>query len=258
MKILFVGDIVADLGVTHALDRIMELRSSLRLDLVIANAENSASNGLGMSPRVLEMLRPHVDVFTGGNHSWDHPEATTVLSDPRVLRPANMEPGTPGNGTVQLQIADELVSVLNVIDADAMSPSSGSPKVTATPYQAFIAADLQGTVIVDYHGNDVYGKQTFAHAVDGRVAAVLGTHTHEPTLRLHRLPRGTALVTEVGMTGAQGGVMGFCPEQWITGIQQGKSLHDLPIPLPVTGPCTLSAVLLETENGLTRTVKRVA
>lgn len=258
MKILFVGDIVADLGVAHALDRIVELRSSLGLDLVIANAENSASNGLGMSPRALEMLRPHVDVFTGGNHSWDHPEATTVLSDSRVLRPANVEPGTPGNGAARLRIADELVSVLNLIDADAMPPTTGSPKVTATPYQAFLAAELPGTVIIDYHGNDVYGKQTFAHAVDGRVAAVLGTHTHEPTLSLHRLPRGTALVTEVGMTGAQGGVMGFRPDQWVAGVEQGRSLHDLPIPLPVTGPCSLNAILLETENGLTRAIERIA
>src|SRR5690242_776669 len=111
MKILFVGDVVADPGVAHALDRITRLRRSLQLDLVIVNAENSASNGLGMSLDALQMLRPHVDVFTGGNHSWDHPDATTVLRDPHVLRPANVEPSTPGKGTIQLQIADELVSV---------------------------------------------------------------------------------------------------------------------------------------------------
>ena len=258
MKILFVGDIVGDLGVAYALDRIAQMRTSLQPDLVIANAENSASDGLGMSPQALETLRPQVDVFTGGNHSWDHPEAELVLSDTRVLRPANVEPGTHGQGMIQLRIADELVCILNVVDADAMPLTLGSPKVIVTPYQAFLAAQLKGTVIIDYHGNDVFSKQTFAHAVDGQVAAVLGTHTHEPTLNLHRLPRGTALITDVGMTGAQGGVMGFDAEQWVAGIEQGKSFHDLPVSLPVTGPCSLGAIVLDTQNGLTCAIERVS
>jgi calcineurin-like phosphoesterase len=181
-----------------------------------------------------------------------------------VLRPLNVDPGAPGRGALRLPVGDEAVTVINLIDAEtltagpAMTPGSGVPGVAMTAYQALAGADLAGTVLVDFHASSVFGKQTFAHAVDGRVAAVLGTHTHEATLPMHVLPGGTALVTDVGMTGAQGGVMGFEPEPWATGVRAGVTLAGLPAPRPVAGPCCLGAVLLLTKDGLAAGLERLS
>lgn len=250
------GDIVGPDAVEYLNGRLPGLREEHGVDLIVANAENCAvsgpsfKDGFGMTVELVERLfEGGVDVVTGGNHSWDGPEAEVVLGHPRVLRPHNMPSGTPGRGFLTLEVGDEPVSVLNL--TDAVTPN-------ALPvYPSWSSLGLPGTTVIDFHANSVPAKQAFAHAVDGEVAAVLGTNTHEATLHLHLLPRGTGLVTEVGMTGPLGGVGGIAPEQLLAWFK-GEDFTALPDFELANGPMTLGAVLLRIEGGLTRTLERLS
>lgn len=210
MNVLMIGDIVGPEAVAYLVERLPELRRDYNVDLVIANAENCAITaptpwkGFGMRVELVEcLLDSGVDVITSGNHGWDGPEAEAVHRHPRVLRPHNLPEGVMGKGIATLEIKGEPVSVLNLGSKTAVMPN-------ALPmYESWLAAELRGTTIVDLHGDSAWEKMEFATAVDGRVAAVLGTHTHEPTINLHVLPGGTALVVDVGMTGPSGSPGGF-------------------------------------------------
>jgi calcineurin-like phosphoesterase len=133
------------------------------------------------------LLGSGVDVVTSGNHGWDGPDAEAVHRHPRVLRPHNFPEEVMGKGVATLEIGGERMSVLNLGSPTAVMPGA------LPPYGSWLAAQLEGTVIVDFHGDSAWEKMEFATAVDGRVAAVLGTHTHEPTVNLHVLPGGTSL-----------------------------------------------------------------
>lgn len=256
MNVLFVGDIVGPEATRYVAKRLPELRHEHEADLVVANAENCAPSGMGTTVELVELLfEAGVDVITGGNHSWEGPEAEEVLRIPRVLRPHNVPEGVPGKGIVYLQAAGETVTVLNLADADALRFTAAVPD-TYPLWSSWRAADRRGTVIVDLHAEHVINKQIFAHAVDGEAAAVLGTHTHDPTLTLRVLPDGSALVTDVGMTGPAGGVMGFEPRNFVAGFKKGNPFTP-PLPAPTRGPIELGAVLLRIANGKTRKICRL-
>lgn len=257
MRVLFIGDIVGPSAVHHVAGCLPALRHDHAVDLVIANAENCAPSGSGMTSELVGMLfDAGVDTITGGNHSWDGAEAEAVLGHPCVLRPANVPAGLPGQGIVHLTVADEPVTILNLADADALRLADAVDHATPL-WSAWQAADRRGTVIVDIHAEHVIHKQIFAHAVDGAAAAVLGTHTHDPTLTLRILPGGTALVTEVGMTGPSSGVMGFDPTNFVEGFKQDTPFA-LPLPLPADSPIELGAVLLDIEANHTQEISRIA
>ena len=156
-----------------------------------------------------------------------------------------------GKGIATLEIEGEPVSVLNLGSKTAVMPD-------ALPvYQSWSAAELWGTVIVDFHGDSAWEKMEFATAVDGRVAAVLGTHTHEPTVNLHVLPGGTALVVDVGMTGPSGSPGGFPLEHFAAELK-GEDPSLLQSFELATGPIALGAVWLWIEAGKTRKVERLS
>jgi metallophosphoesterase (TIGR00282 family) len=258
--VLFFGDIVGAEANAHLADRLPSLRAERRADLVIANAENCADNGLGMSVKQVETLfASGVDVVTGGNHSWDSAESVSLLDRPRVVRPLNVDPTVPGHGFVHLTVAGTEVTVINLADACAMrSVAAVQGKFAPAYHGGWLRADRRGTVIVDYHGDHVIEKKIFARTVDGEAAAVLGTHTHEPTLPLHILPGGTGFVTDVGMVGPTGGVQGFGYDSFVTGLKTVGDPMALPLPAPVPGPITLGGVELEIENGRTRRLERLS
>jgi metallophosphoesterase (TIGR00282 family) len=258
MNVLMVGDIVGPEAVAYLAERLPGLRQDRDVDLVIANAENCALSaptpyrGFGMTVELIErLLAGGVDVVTSGNHGWDGPEAATVHRHPRVLRPHNFPKGTTGKGVVALEVGGEPVSVINL-----GSPTAAMPKALP-PYGSWLAAVLEGTVIVDFHGDSAWEKMEFATALDGRVAAVLGTHTHEPTANLHVLPGGTALVVDVGMTGPSGSPGGF-PLTHFAAEMKGEDPGGLPPFELATGQTILGAVLLCIEDGKTLHVERIS
>ncbi|KAA2252850.1 YmdB family metallophosphoesterase [Solihabitans fulvus] len=259
MIVLFFGDIVGEEATDYLIKRLPQLRAHHRVDLVIANAENCAPNGLGMTQwQAKALLDNGVDVITGGNHSWDSEESVCALDNPRVLRPLNLADGVPGRGVLTVDVDDEQVTVVNLADECAMKSVKATKGKWLPAYASWAAVDAPGTVFVDYHGDHVMEKQIFARAVDGQVAAVLGTHTHEPTLPLHVLPGGTALVTDVGMTGPTGGVQGFGYDIFVAGLRKTGNPFELGVPRPVSGSIALGAVLLEVAGGRTISIQRVS
>ncbi len=261
MNVLMVGDIVGPDAVGYLAGRLPGLRREHSLDLVVANAENCAVTaptpykGFGMTVELVErLLEGGVDVVTSGNHGWDGPEADAVHDHPMVLRPFNLPEDVIGKGVLTLEVQSETVTVLNLGSRTGVMPR-------ALPlYESFRAADLRGdlpgAVIVDLHGDSVWEKMEFATAVDGRVAAVLGTHTHEPTVNLHVLPGGTALVVDVGMTGPSGSPGGF-PLQHFAAEMKGQDTSSLPPFELADGPMELGAVLLRIEGGKTSHIERM-
>jgi metallophosphoesterase (TIGR00282 family) len=258
-RVLFIGDIVGRPGLDLACERVPALRDERGIDIVVANAENAADDGHGLSPEGLDrLLGAGVDVVTGGNHSWDRPE---VLGHARVIRPLNVPQRYAGRGVLTLDGTDRPFTVVNVGDRDALTATPSAPdEVTdvLAAVEGVLDAGDRGDVLVDVHAEHVYTKQSLAHALDGRVSAVVGTHTHEPTLRMRRLPGGTGLVTEVGMTGCPDGVMGFTAEAFVRGLRTGAVLDGRSVPT-TTAPPELSAVLLDIdEEGSVRELDRAA
>jgi len=258
MRVLFIGDVVGNAGVQLLQRRLQSVRDDHEVDLVVANGENAEPAGCGLSEAALEaLIDAGVDVLTGGNHSWEEPSLPT-LAHPRVLRPLNVPDGTAGRGWLTVECEAGVLTVVNLGDADAIVGTAGAPDDVTPALEAFEHIHQRGVTIVDIHAEHVVSKQALAHALDGRVDAVLGTHTHEATLIIHRLPAGTVLVTDVGMTGAAGGVMGFEPDGFVAGLRRGI-LIDGPTPRPVRGESMLGAVLLEIHaSGASRVVSTTA
>jgi metallophosphoesterase (TIGR00282 family) len=249
-SVLFVGDVTGNAGLEHVCRRVPQLREQRDIDAVVVNGENAAQDGIGMPyDAVTRMLNAGVDVITGGNHSWDHDDNPRCLGHPRVLRPLNVSSRYPGNGIVTLQRpSGRPLTVINAIDPDALG-AVVDPLAIESMLDALereLSRHDLGDIVVDVHSAHVHSKQAIAYALDGRVAAVLGTHTHEATLRLRRLPHGTALVTDVGMTGCPDGVMGFTPDAFVRGLRRG-SVIDGPA-APTDGPAELSAVLVGIDD----------
>ncbi len=258
MNILFFGDIVGEAATRLVIDSLPELRRVNNIDVVIANAENCAPNGLGMTVKQADaLIDAGVDVITGGNHSWDSQDSIEALAHPCVLRPYNLADSVPGKGVLQLEATGGPVTVLNLADHAAMHSVRAISGRFLPPYPAWAAAPLHGTVIVDYHGDSVIGKQIFARAVDGKAAAVLGTHTHEPTVHMHMLPGGTGFVTDVGMTGPVGGVQGFEFDIFVAALHAVGDPFAFGLPAVVDGDITLGAVVVQVEGNRATALRRL-
>jgi calcineurin-like phosphoesterase len=257
MRILFVGDVVGPRAVEWLAARLPVLRNENRLDLIVVDAENCASDGGSMTlDSVEQLLQAGADVVTGGNHAFEGSEVETVLSHDRVLRPLNVADGVPGRGTLTTRAGGEEIRLVVLADHGALDVAPPSAHMSIEPYAAWRALPPGPTTIIEMHAVSVMAKQSLAHALDGQVAAVLGTHTHEPTLPLQVLPRGTALVTEVGMTGARDGPQGLDAQAIIERVRGVPAAALSPI-RPADGEIFLGAILLEIESGLTRSLSRL-
>lgn len=256
MNVIFVGDVVGPQATEYLVGRLPGLREMHDVDIVIVNAENCAvtgthfRNGFGMDAQSVDMLvESGVDVITGGNHSWDGPEADAILEHRRVLRPHNVPADRAGKGVLTCEIGGETVSIVNLASTDAIPEADPL-------YESWLSVEAPGTIIVDLHAMSTPEKQTFAFAIDGGAAAVMGTHSHEPTLPLHLLPRGTALVTDVGMTGPRGGVCGIEPEQFVAELKGNGARAPAPFGLPA-GEIMLGAILMRLEGSRTTAIERL-
>jgi 2',3'-cyclic-nucleotide 2'-phosphodiesterase len=214
MNVLFVGDVVGSPGrraLHEALGSVIDRR---RIDFTIVNIENAAG-GFGLTLELFEELsKMPIDVFSSGNHIWDKKEIFEALNaSDRLLRPANYPPGNPGRGaTVQSTAAGVAVGVLNLQGQVFMPAHADSPFRVADEELARIEARV---IIVDMHAEATSEKMALGWYLDGRVSAVLGTHMHVPTADETIRPGGTAYVTDVGMTGAYEGIIGFSRERII-------------------------------------------
>jgi metallophosphoesterase (TIGR00282 family) len=244
MRVLFIGDIVGSPGRQIVQDRLADIVSQRQIDLVIANGENSAS-GFGITPRLAdELLGMGIDVLTGGNHSWDRKEILEYMPhQPRLLRPGNFPEGVPGTGTYVGVAKNGLkYAVLNLQGRVFLTPID-DPFRKADEELAKLPADV-AFVFVDMHAETTSEKVAMGWYLDGRVTAVVGTHTHVATADEHVLPQGTAYITDVGMTGPHAGVIGMDREAIIK-----RFLDGLPARFEVaSGDVQMNCVLIETDD----------
>lgn len=267
MRVLAVGDVVGSEAVSWLAGRLPALREHFELDWVVVNAENavvtgpSPMSGFGMTVEVVEtLLDAGVDAITGGNHSWDGPDVDKVLAYPEVLRPANLDESR-GQGLLILKRGGQTLTVVNLLSPTAALPGMAAPD----PQELWMSwcalraeQNMPGAVVIDLHGESAWEKASFAAALDGEVTAVLGTHTHDPTLRGHVLPAGTGYVTELGMTGRLGYTGGgFDPIHFAARLR-GEDVTTLPPYQLATGALVLgAAVVTIEENGLTESITRI-
>ncbi len=246
MNILFIGDIFAHVGRTIVADHLKDILQQNQIDLCIANGENSAG-GFGITPQVAEELfKLGIDVLTGGNHSFDKKEIFDYMgAQPRLLRPANLPPGTPGNGVV----IHKSCAVISLQGRTNM-PASDCPFRKIDEILASLPAEVK-VRFVDFHAEVTSEKMAMGWHLDGRVSAVIGTHTHIPTADSRILPGGTAYQTDAGMTGPYDSVIGVDKD-----IILRRFLTSLPIRMEAAkGKVELHSVIIEVDETTGRATK---
>jgi 2',3'-cyclic-nucleotide 2'-phosphodiesterase len=245
MRLLFVGDVFGKPGREALLHWLPGYSDAREIDFVIVNGENAA-NGAGITSKIAErMLAGGVDVITTGNHIWRQKEVFSFLSsDERIVRPANYPAGAPGRGLTVRPAADgREVAVLNL--AGDLYLNSGMSPFRVVDRLVEEAQQLADTIIVDLHAEATSEKVAMGHYLDGRVTAVLGTHTHVQTSDARVLPGGTAYMTDVGMTGPRDSVIGVR-----TDVILRRFTTELPQQFEVAeGPVRLDAAVIECEGG---------
>jgi metallophosphoesterase (TIGR00282 family) len=253
MRILFIGDIVGQPGRQMVARHLKTLAGEHGADFVLANAENAAA-GFGITPSIgQELFDLGVDLLTSGNHVWDKKEAEAYLtSELRVLRPANYPEEVPGRGVHILRKGSWLVGVLN-LQGRAFLPPIDCPFRAADREIAELRR-VTDIILVDFHAEATAEKQAFGWYVDGRVSAVLGTHTHVQTADERILPGRTAYITDVGMTGPRDSVIGIRREDALA-----RFLTQMPRRFALApGAAQLSAVVLDIgEDGRARSIQRL-
>jgi metallophosphoesterase (TIGR00282 family) len=258
VKLLFVGDVVGRPGRTaleHLLPRLVERHHA---DFVVVNVENSAG-GFGITPEVMaELAGLPIDCYTTGNHVWDKKEGVELLDrEPRLLRPANYPEGNPGKGVFVGETAAGVpVGVINLEGRVFMSHLD-SPFRAADRLLGELRRDARGVkvVMVDFHADATSEKQAMGFYLDGKVSAVLGTHTHVPTADERILPGGTALLTDVGMTGPYESIIGMRADKVLK-----RFLLQTPAPFEVAKhDVRLAAAVVDVDEatGLARGIERL-
>jgi metallophosphoesterase (TIGR00282 family) len=240
MRVLMVGDVVGRPGRAALAQILPELRSSLRIDRVVVNGENAAA-GRGLTEQIArEIFHAGANVITSGNHIFDVREFVPALDqDWPVLRPANYPPGTPGRGVTRI----DGLTVINLMGRTFMPVPTDDPFRLADDLLEQVSGD--DAIVVDFHAEATSEKQAIAWHLDGRVAAVVGTHTHVPTADARLLPRGTAMVTDLGMVGPRDSIIG----DDVSSVLQ-RFLSSMPTRLPVAdGPeVSFNAVLIDIDD----------
>lgn len=208
MNILMIGDVVARPGRIAVLERIQDLREQHSIDLAVMNAENVAG-GFSITPRLAdELFANGIDVMTSGNHIFDKREVIPYIKgQPRLLRPANYPPGTPGKGMWVGDVRGTMVAVISVMGRVFMPPSD-DPFRSVDELVNSLAPEVK-VRLVDMHCEATSEKAAMGWHLDGRASAVVGTHTHVQTADERILPKGTAFLTDLGMTGSYSGVIGM-------------------------------------------------
>lgn len=255
LKIIFLGDIVGQPGREAIEKTLPQWKKKYQPDLVIANGENAA-HGKGIARKSLEqVLKAGVDLVTLGDHTWDQQETAALLEDKSLplIRPANFPPGLPGQGHRLIKIRTKNILVINLIGRVFMRQQYDDPFRKADELIENEGENADA-VIIDFHAEATAEKVCLGWYCDGRVSAVLGTHTHIPTADARILPQGTAYLTDVGMVGPRDSSLGLDKDKTIK-----SALLQTPIKAEIAeGPVEINAVLLEIKkDGRAKKIKQL-
>lgn len=243
MNVLFIGDIVGKPGREAVKGLLKNIKTEYGIQLTVANGENAAG-GNGLTKEVAQELYAYgIEFITMGNHVWDQRQIMTFIdSEPRLIRPANYPPGAPGKGYGFVRLAGVKVGILN-LSGRVFLPPLDDPFSGASRLLTQITQETP-IILVDFHAEATSEKVAMGWFLDGKVSAVLGTHTHVQTSDARLLEKGTAYITDVGMTGPRDSVLGVKREAVIN-----KFLTQLPVKFDIAGgPLQLNAVVLDIDE----------
>jgi 2',3'-cyclic-nucleotide 2'-phosphodiesterase len=250
LTILFLGDVVGDPGRSAVIAQLPRLKESHALDFIIVNGENAAG-GRGITPKItIDLLRAGVSVITTGDHIWDQKEIIAFIdTEPRLLRPVNYPDGAPGCGSIVLETAKGPVGVINVQGRTFMQP------ILENPFHAIELAVEQmrqqtSTIFVDAHAETTSEKIAIGRFLDGKVSAVIGTHTHVQTADEQIFPGGTAFLCDAGMCGPASSILGRAIDPIVN-----RFISNLPTLFPVArGDVRLCGVVVSIDEATGRAV----
>ncbi|KFF57085.1 metallophosphoesterase [Bacillus subtilis] len=250
MRILFIGDVVGSPGRDMVKEYVPKLKTKYKPHFTIINGENAA-HGKGLTEKIYHsLIQSGADAITMGNHTWDKKEIFDFIDDvPNLVRPANFPEGTPGKGITYVKANGKELAVIN-LQGRTFLPPLDDPFLKA---DALIAEAAKRTpyIFIDFHAEATSEKLALGWYTDGRASAVVGTHTHVQTADNRILPKGTAYITDVGMTGPYDGILGMDRE---TIIKRFKT--NLPVRFTVAeGKTTLSGVIIDIDDQTKKAVK---
>ena len=245
MRLLFCGDIVGRAGRDVVVERLPALKRDHAIDFVVANGENAAG-GFGITKKICDDLYgAGVDCITTGNHVWDQKETIGFIgNDARLLRPFNFPAGTPGKGTgIYPTAKGKKVGVINLMGRLFMDPLDDPFQQIEQLLNAHRLGGNCDALILDFHGEATSEKMAMGHVVDGRVSLCVGTHTHVQTADERILPKGTAYITDAGMTGPHESIIGVTVEAAL-----GRFLNGMPAKFEAaSGPARLNAIVISAD-----------
>jgi 2',3'-cyclic-nucleotide 2'-phosphodiesterase len=244
LTILFLGDVVGEPGRSAVIARLPELKAQYAVDFIVVNGENAAA-GRGITGKItIDLLRAGASVITTGDHIWDQKDIVPFIgTEPRLLRPINYPAGAPGAGAIVLETAKGKVGVINVQARTFMQP------ILENPFQAVKEAVIKmraetANIIVDVHGETTSEKIALGRYLDGKVSAVIGTHTHVQTADEQIFPGGTAFLCDAGMCGPIHSILGRAIEPIVD-----RFISNMPAPFPVAaGEVRLRGALIEIDE----------
>jgi metallophosphoesterase (TIGR00282 family) len=251
LTVLFLGDVVGEPGRKAVIARLPGLKEKHAVDFVIVNGENAAG-GRGITGKItIELLRAGVSVVTTGDHIWDQKDIVSFLAlEPRLLRPLNYPDGAPGGGSIVLETAKGKIGVINVQARTFMQP------ILENPFRALEKAVTRmrqetANIMVDAHGETTSEKIALGRFLDGKVSAVIGTHTHVQTADEQIFPGGTAFLCDAGMCGPVNSILGRAIEPIMN-----RFISNLPASFPVAGgEVRLRGALIEIDETTGRAVR---
>jgi metallophosphoesterase (TIGR00282 family) len=257
IRILFLGDIVGEPGRKAVIEQLPLLKEAEALDFIVVNGENSAG-GKGITPKIaIDLLRAGAAVITTGDHVWDQQEIVDYFpTEPRLLRPINYSEGTPGKGSVVLETAKGRVAVMQAQGRSFIQPPLENPYVLAEKEAERLRADGVGPILLDFHAETTSEKIAMGRMLDGKVSAVIGTHTHVQTADETIFPGGTGYLTDAGMCGPEESVLGRNIESVLFRFKSG-----MPTRFPIAkGPVRICGAVIEVEveSGRCLEIKRIS
>jgi metallophosphoesterase (TIGR00282 family) len=257
LRILFLGDVVGEPGRKAVIGQLARFREEEAVDFIIVNGENSAG-GRGITPRItIDLLRAGAAVVTTGDHVWDQQELIDYFpTEPRLLRPLNYPPGTPGAGSVVLETAKGKVGVIQVQGRSFIQPPLENPFLAAEAEAERLRAEGVKVIVCEIHAETTSEKIAMGRLLDGKVSFVVGTHTHVQTADERIFPGGTGYLTDAGMCGPEDSVLGRSVESVVWRFKTG-----LPTRFPVAkGPVRLCGAIVDVDpaTGTCLAVRRVS
>ena len=258
MKILILGDVCGPAGIKIIKSKLKDVIKEKKIDFTIANGENAADNGKGITKKNFkDLIDSGVNVITSGNHIWDQKEILDIIDkEKNLIRPANLLEGQPGNGYGIYKIKNKKIAVINLIGNIFMKKSQDLFLFTERIIKKIVLKKDADFIVVDIHGEITSEKMALGHFLDGKVTSVFGTHTHLPTSDTKILKNGTAYQTDLGMCGDYDSVIGMNKENSIKRFKKDPSVE---IHFPAKGQASMSGVIVDADDktGLASNINQI-